>query len=79
VLAPPFGQHVFFLRFQHWEPPDFFQIPGKAGFTRQNRQGCSLGHDSALHQLTPPQKTAGELVPPLPEPTAKVLYFALAT
>ena len=48
VLAPALRQHEFFLRFQHRKPPYFFQIPGQAGFTRQDRQGCSLGHDSAL-------------------------------
>ena len=34
VLAPALGQHEFFLRFQHREPPDLFQIPGEAGFAR---------------------------------------------
>jgi hypothetical protein len=34
VFAPAFRQHEFFLRFQHWKPPDFFQIPGKSGFAR---------------------------------------------
>ena len=28
VLAPALGQHVFLLRFQHREPPDFFEIAG---------------------------------------------------
>ena len=36
VLAPALGQHVFFLRFQHREPPDFFEIAGKAGFGRED-------------------------------------------
>ena len=53
VLAPALGQHVFLLRFQHREPPNFFQVSGKAGFTRQDRQSCSLGHDSALHVSAP--------------------------
>ncbi len=48
MLAPALGQHVFFLRFQHREPPDLFEISGKAGFAGQDRQGSSLGHDSAL-------------------------------
>jgi hypothetical protein len=34
VLAPALGQHVLFLRFQHREPSDLFQITGQAGFGR---------------------------------------------
>ena len=34
VLAPALGQHEFFLRLQHREPPDFFKIAGEAGFAR---------------------------------------------
>jgi hypothetical protein len=26
MLAPALGQHVFFLRFQHGEPPDLLEI-----------------------------------------------------
>ena len=37
VLAPALGQHVFLLRFQHREPPDFFEIAGETGFGRQDR------------------------------------------
>jgi hypothetical protein len=44
VLAPALGQHIFLLRFQHREPPNLFQIPSQAGFTRQDWQSCSLGH-----------------------------------
>ena len=28
MLAPALGEHVFLLRFQHREPPDFLQIAG---------------------------------------------------
>src|SRR5712692_7984280 len=28
MLAPALGQHEFFLRLQHWEPPDLFEISG---------------------------------------------------
>ena len=31
VLAPALGEHVFFLRLQHREPPDFLKITGEAG------------------------------------------------
>ena len=34
VLAPALGQHVLFVRFQHRDLPDFFQITGDAGFGR---------------------------------------------
>jgi hypothetical protein len=34
VLSPALGQHEFLQRFQHREPPDFFRIPGEAGFAR---------------------------------------------
>ena len=54
VLAPALRQHVFLLRFQHREPTNFFQVSGKTGFTRQNRQGSSLGHDSALSLFASP-------------------------
>ena len=36
VLAPALGQHEFFLRFQHREPPDFIEIAGQAGFGRED-------------------------------------------
>jgi hypothetical protein len=36
VFAPAFRQHEFFLRLQHREPTDFFKVPGKSTFTRQN-------------------------------------------
>ena len=49
VLAPALGQHVFLLRFQHREPPDFFEISGKTAFGGHDRQSRSTGHDSALH------------------------------
>src|ERR1700680_2784867 len=75
MLAPALGQHVFILRFQHREPPDFFQVTGKAGFGRQNRQSRSSGHLSALLSLPP--VTGGRCAPPLPEPTALV-YVATA-
>src|SRR6266536_5144781 len=35
MLAPALGQHVFFLPFQHREPPDFLKITGEAEFGRQ--------------------------------------------
>src|SRR6185312_16959547 len=53
VLAPIFGEHVFLLRLQHWEPPDFFQIPTQSAFSGDDRQRCSAGHESALHWFTP--------------------------
>jgi hypothetical protein len=28
MLAPPLGQHVFLVRFQHRKPPDLFQVAG---------------------------------------------------
>jgi hypothetical protein len=37
MLAPALGEHVFLLRFQHGEPPDFLQIAGQAGFGREYR------------------------------------------
>ena len=75
VLAPAFGQHEFFLRFQHREPADFFEIPGKAGFTGQNGQCSSLGHRSALSsKIYVPASAANGVVPSLPEPTAKASF-----
>ena len=75
VLAPAFGQHEFFLRLQHREPADFFEIPGEAGFARQNGQCSSLGHGSALSsKIHAPASAAGGVVPSLPEPTAQVQF-----
>jgi hypothetical protein len=51
MLPPALGQHVFILRFQHREPPDFLEITGQAGFGRQNRQSRSSGHGCALQSL----------------------------
>src|SRR5262245_39083167 len=48
VLAPAAGQHVFFLRLQHWEPTDLVQILRKTGFGLECRQCGGTGHDSAL-------------------------------
>jgi hypothetical protein len=70
VLAPALRQHEFFLRFQHREPPDLFEVPGQAGFTRQYRQGSSVGHDSALSLIHAPANRRA-VVPSLPEPTAQ--------
>ena len=44
ALAPALGQHEFFLALQHREPPDFLEIPGKAGFGHQGRQSRDAGH-----------------------------------
>src|ERR1700689_5381704 len=79
VLAPAFGQHKFFLRFQHRKPPDFFQIPGQTGFARQNGQCSSLGHDSALHILAPAMRRANRAAAPRADGASFVLYFAPAT
>src|SRR6202021_1962040 len=53
MLAPALGEHVLVLRLQHREPADFFEVAGKAGFGRQDRQCCRTGHDSALLTLCP--------------------------
>src|SRR5262249_30330478 len=44
AFAPALGQHEFFLRFQHWEPPDLFQISGKTALGGHDRQSRSPGH-----------------------------------
>src|SRR5215467_5634416 len=70
VLAPALGQHVFFLRFQHREPPDFLEISGKAVFSSDDRQRSSMGHDCALHSVPP--VIGGPFAPTLckpPEPS----------
>src|SRR5437870_3199058 len=71
VLLPALGQHEFLLRFQHWEPPDFFQISSKSAFGGNDRQSRSTGHDSAL-QVYAPGSSGRRCVPPLPEPTTLV-------
>src|SRR5882757_5445964 len=53
VLLPALGQHEFLLRFQHWEPPDFFQISSESAFSGNDRQSRSTGHDSALQVCCP--------------------------
>src|SRR5262249_49585216 len=58
MLTPALGQHEFFLRFQHWEPPDLFEVPGKADFACYDSQGSSWGHDSALHIRAPAERRA---------------------
>jgi hypothetical protein len=41
---------VFFLRFQHWEPPDFRNIAAKAGLGRHTpMRGRHPNHD--LHRI----------------------------
>src|SRR5215831_13048064 len=46
VLAPALGQHVLFVRFQHRDLPDFFQITGDAGFGRHPLiRGRQPNHD----------------------------------
>ena len=37
VLAPALGQHVFFTRLQHREPPDFLEISSKSAFRGDDR------------------------------------------
>jgi hypothetical protein len=37
MLTPALRQHVFFLRLQHWEPPDLFKITGQTAFSGENR------------------------------------------
>src|SRR5471030_3045941 len=69
VLAPALGQHELFLRFQHREPPDFFQITGKTAFSGHDRQSRSTGHDSALLMFAP-GLSGRRCAQPLPEPTA---------
>src|SRR5580704_8504243 len=44
VLAPALGQHEFFLRFQHREPPDLFQVPGETAFRCKNWKLCRPRH-----------------------------------
>ncbi len=48
---PALGQQVFLLRFQHGDTPDFPEIPGKTGFSTENRQSRGMGHDSAFRLL----------------------------
>ena len=70
MLAPALGQHVFFLRFQHREPPDFFEIAGKAAFG-----GQMIGKAAARAMIAPsislPPDIRRAIAPPLPEPTAR--------
>ena len=69
MLAPALGEHVFLLRLQHREPPDFLEIAGQTAFGGEDRQSRGTGHDSALHCCAP--GSGGRCVPPLPEPTAR--------
>ena len=41
VLAPALGKHIFLLRLQHGEPPDFGEIAGQAALGRNHRKGSS--------------------------------------
>src|SRR5262245_9892187 len=52
VLAPAFGEHVFFLALQYREPPDFLEIMGEAGFGFKDRHGRGGGHDQALQLVS---------------------------
>src|SRR5262245_14284033 len=52
VLAPAFGEHVFFLALQYREPPDFLEIMGEAGFGFKDRHGRHGGHDQALQLVS---------------------------
>jgi hypothetical protein len=36
VLTPTLGQHVFFLRLQHREPPDLIKVPAETRFGRDD-------------------------------------------
>ena len=55
VFAPALGQHVFFLRFQHREPADFFQVTGQTAFGGHHRQSRGTGHNGTLLTfLVPP-------------------------
>ena len=50
VLAPALGQHVFFVRLQHREPPDLPKVTGEAGSSRHAPvSGRQPTHD--LHPL----------------------------
>src|SRR5262249_19389227 len=44
ALTPALSQHVFFLRVQHRETPDFLKIMVDAGFGRKHRPGDGAGH-----------------------------------
>ena len=68
VLAPALGQHVFFLRLQHREPPDFFEIAGKTAFGGDDRQSAVRAMLAPSIRLPP--ISGGRYAPPLPEPTA---------
>jgi hypothetical protein len=37
VLAPTLGEHVFLLGLQHREFADLGEVPGKTGFSVENR------------------------------------------
>src|SRR5947207_5743406 len=68
MLAPALGQHVFLLRFQHREPPDFFQISCETAFGGDNRQCRSVGHRAPSNVC--PRFPGRRSMPTLPEPTA---------
>jgi hypothetical protein len=64
MLTPALGQHVFFLRFEHREPPDFIEIVAETGFGLEDRQRGCTGHDSALSYMPPETRQAIDAAAP---------------
>src|SRR5262249_15958608 len=54
VLAPALGEHVLFVRFQHWDPLDFLKIAGDAGFGRH----APISARQTTHDLHPSRATS---------------------
>src|ERR1700682_3720924 len=48
VFAPAFGQHKFFLRFQHRKPPDFLEVAGKSALDGEGGKRRSTGQSGLL-------------------------------
>jgi len=46
VLEETLGEHVFFLRFQHWELANFSEVTVETVLAGRNRRQFHLGHDS---------------------------------
>src|SRR5258708_9619242 len=54
MFAPALGQHVFFLRFQHRELLDFFQIVDDAAFGRRNGQSYRVRSHEKISSIIAP-------------------------
>src|SRR6266851_2839531 len=48
VFTPALGEHEFFLRLQHWEPADFFEVARKSAFSGKGGKRSSLAGQSGL-------------------------------